>query len=109
MRYFGWMHPAAKRRRLLVETLLDAAIVLSPVTPSVSWHLHCPHCQAFALVPLALINLGVAAFWRLTAAWAGGWQSLRWVLAALILVVPFLALGRRLSSGLGPRTYRYAS
>jgi hypothetical protein len=55
VRYFGWMHPAAKRRRLIVETLLAAAIVLRPTPPALSWHLHCPHCQAFALVPLAQI------------------------------------------------------
>ena len=29
-------------------------------------------------------------------------------LAEFALVIPFLVLGRRLSAGLGPRTYRYA-
>ena len=39
------------------------------------------------LVPLALINLGTAAFWRLSAAWAGGLQSLRWFLALALVVI----------------------
>jgi hypothetical protein len=52
VRYFGWMHPAAKRRRLIVETLLAVPIVVrSPATePSAAWHLRCPHCGASALV-----------------------------------------------------------
>ncbi|MBK8478321.1 MAG: transposase [Opitutaceae bacterium] len=28
VRYFGWLHPAAQRRRLLVETLLNARIIV---------------------------------------------------------------------------------
>ena len=52
VRYFGWMHPAAKRRRLIVETLLAVPIVVrSPeAEPPDAWHLRCPHCGAFALV-----------------------------------------------------------
>ena len=51
VRYFGWMHPAAKARRRKVETLLAVVIVVSeaPDTPP-AWHLCCPHCHAFALV-----------------------------------------------------------
>lgn len=55
VRYFGWMHPAAKRRRLIVETLLAARIVVRAPTAPPSWHLCCPHCGAFALVPVARI------------------------------------------------------
>ena len=65
-------------------------------------------CWKF-LVPLALINLGTAAFWHLSA----GWEPLparlaRWALALALVLGPFLAIGRRLSAGVGPRTYRYA-
>ena len=50
VRYFGWMHPAAKRRRLLVETLLAKPIVLAPRPASPQWQLRCPQCGEFALV-----------------------------------------------------------
>jgi NADH-quinone oxidoreductase subunit H len=60
------------------------------------------------LVPLALINLGTAAFWSLTSSWAGGLQLVRWAIAVGLVVVPFVVMGRRLTAGLGPRTYRYA-
>jgi NADH-quinone oxidoreductase subunit H len=60
------------------------------------------------LVPLALINLVTASFWSLSAGWSGGWQLARWAVAVALVVVPFQLLGRRLSAGLGPRTYRYA-
>jgi NADH-quinone oxidoreductase subunit H len=60
------------------------------------------------LVPLALINLGNAAFWSLTAnlPWPG--QIARWAISIALVVLPFVAIGRRLSRGLAPRTYRYA-
>jgi len=60
------------------------------------------------LVPLALVNLFTAAFWVLSAGWAGPLAFARWVVAGALVVGPFLVLGRRLSAGLGPRTYRYA-
>jgi NADH-quinone oxidoreductase subunit H len=60
------------------------------------------------LVPLALINLGTAAFWHLSAGWTGLGQGARWAVALALIVIPFVAMGRRLSAGLGPRTYRYA-
>ncbi|MBK8478648.1 MAG: transposase [Opitutaceae bacterium] len=51
VRYFGWLHPAAKRRRLLVETLLNARIIVrEPVEAAPPWHLRCPHCEQFTLV-----------------------------------------------------------
>lgn len=68
--------------------------------------------QRFAwkfLVPLALINLVNVAFWLRTADWSGGAQVLRWTVGVALAVGPFVLLGRRLSAGLGPRTYRYAS
>jgi NADH-quinone oxidoreductase subunit H len=61
------------------------------------------------LVPLALVNLGTAAFWHLSAGWEM-WpaQLARWALALVLVAGPFLVIGRRLSAGVGPRTYRYA-
>jgi hypothetical protein len=51
VRYFGWMHPAAKARRVKVETLLSVMIVVRAKTDEPPpWHLRCPHCEAFALV-----------------------------------------------------------
>jgi NADH-quinone oxidoreductase subunit H len=61
------------------------------------------------LVPLALINLLTAAFWNLSAGWAAGAQPLRWGLALALVAIPFVLIGRRLSSGVGPRIYRYAA
>jgi len=49
-----------------------------------------------------------AAFWSLTAGWNGALQLLRWALALAFVLGPFFALGRKLSSGVAPRTYRYA-
>lgn len=50
VRYFGWMHPSANRRRAQVETLLAVVILIRPVHAD-PWHRRCPHCGAFALVP----------------------------------------------------------
>jgi len=55
VRYFGWMHPAAKRRRILVETLLATLIIVRPASEELSWHLRCPHCQA--LTPVCVAKL----------------------------------------------------
>jgi NADH-quinone oxidoreductase subunit H len=60
------------------------------------------------LVPLALLNLGLAAFWSLSFHWSGALQLVRWLIGIAIVVVPFRLLGRGLSKGLQPRTYRYA-
>ena len=60
------------------------------------------------LVPLALVNLGTAAFWSLSAAWPGPLQLVRLAVAVLLVAGPFVLLGRRLSAGLAPRTYAYA-
>ena len=60
------------------------------------------------LVPLALLNLGNAAFWHLASGWSPVMDLARWPLSIAFVVVPFILIGRRLSSGLGPRTYRYA-
>ncbi len=60
------------------------------------------------LVPLALINLGTAAFWALTPAWTGALYLARWLVALALVLGPFALMGRKLSAGYGPRTYRYA-
>jgi NADH-quinone oxidoreductase subunit H len=61
------------------------------------------------LVPLALINLGTAAFWFLTAGWSTPLQFVRWAVSLALVVVPFVVMGRRLSAGVRPRVYRYAT
>jgi NADH-quinone oxidoreductase subunit H len=61
------------------------------------------------LVPLTLINLGNAVFWYASADWTGPMQIARWVVSILIIVVPFVVIGRRLSAGVGPRTDRFAT
>jgi NADH-quinone oxidoreductase subunit H len=61
------------------------------------------------LVPLALINLLNAALWVLLADRSPALDVARWVISAALVVVPFVILGRRLSAGYAPRTYRYAS
>ena len=51
VRYFGWMHPSAKARRMVVETLLAKRIVVKAADPPPpQWHLRCPHCEGFSLV-----------------------------------------------------------
>ena len=61
------------------------------------------------LVPLALVNLVTVGFWHLSASWSRGFDPLRWAIAIALVVIPFVAMGRRLSAGLGPRTYRFAA
>jgi NADH-quinone oxidoreductase subunit H len=60
------------------------------------------------LVPLALINLGNAAFWMLSAHWAGPLQLVRWAVSLAVIVIPFVVMGRSITTGYGPRSYRYA-
>ena len=60
------------------------------------------------LVPLALLNLGNGAFWALTPDWTGPLALARWAVSAAIVVVPFVLLGRRLTTGQAPRSYGYA-
>ena len=49
VRYFGWLHPNARKRYHKVATLLDAPILLThPKPPDPPMHLRCPHCGAFA-------------------------------------------------------------
>ena len=50
VRYFGWMHPAAKARRMIVATLLAVVIVVTARADPPAWHRQCPHCGGFTLV-----------------------------------------------------------
>lgn len=61
------------------------------------------------LVPLALSNLAAAAFWALTPGWTGPLLIVRWLVGFAFVATPFALLSRRLFSGLGARTYRYAA
>ncbi len=61
------------------------------------------------LVPLALVNLVTAAFWHLSAEWKAPWQSVRWLGAAALVVLPFVFLGQNLGAKRKPRLYRYAA
>jgi len=61
------------------------------------------------MVPLALINVGTTAYWRLTGGWSGPLQAVRLAGAAVLVAGPFLLIGRRLTAGIGPRTYRFAA
>ena len=57
VRYFGWLHPAAWRRRRVVETLLAVVIVVTPPPePRPAWHLHCPHCAGFTRVRVGILG-----------------------------------------------------
>ena len=61
------------------------------------------------LVPLALSNLAAAVFWALTPGWTGPLLLVRWLVGFAFVATPFALLSRRLFSGLGARTYRYAA
>jgi NADH-quinone oxidoreductase subunit H len=63
------------------------------------------------MLPLALLNVGVAAVWHYTAVWVfPGGLALRWLLSAALVIIPYLFLVRALAGpkGYAPRTYRYA-
>jgi NADH-quinone oxidoreductase subunit H len=60
------------------------------------------------LVPLALINLLNAALWVILANRSPALDVARWGISAALVVIPFVLLGRRLTAGYAPRTYRYA-
>jgi NADH-quinone oxidoreductase subunit H len=55
------------------------------------------------------VNLVNGGLWAVTSDWTGAAGIARWVVSALLVVVPFVVLGRSLTAGYGPRTYRYAS
>jgi NADH-quinone oxidoreductase subunit H len=60
------------------------------------------------LLPMTLINLVVAAVWFFTG--QAGWNIVaRWVLGAVMLFVPYWALGRSFNHSVAKRVYRYAT
>jgi len=59
VRYFGWLHPAAKLRRMKVENLLAKVIVVRAKPPErPDWSRCCPHCRNFALVLVGILPRG---------------------------------------------------
>lgn len=50
VRYFGWWHPSAKKRRMKIENLLAKLIVVRAKTERPDWSRCCPHCRKFTLV-----------------------------------------------------------
>lgn len=59
VRYFGWLHPAAWRRRLRVDTLIGKMIVVRAARPPrPDWSRCCPHCGRFALVCIGALPRG---------------------------------------------------
>jgi NADH-quinone oxidoreductase subunit H len=57
------------------------------------------------MLPLALINIGIAGAWHFMPA---GWQ--RWIICAALVVLPYVLLARALAVGknIARRTYRFA-
>lgn len=57
------------------------------------------------MLPMALINIVVAAVWHFM---AGGWSG--WIVCSLLVFGPYVLLGRRLLEGkqISKRTYRFA-
>jgi len=57
------------------------------------------------MLPLALINIVVAGLWRFMPP-----GLVRWAVCAMLVVGPYVLLGRALFYGgkFGPRTYRFA-
>lgn len=62
------------------------------------------------MLPLALLNLVVAAVWHFTAGWSfGGAVFARWLLGAAMIGLPYVWLGNALSGGKATqRNYRFA-
>jgi hypothetical protein len=58
VRYFGWMHPSAKRRRMKVEGLLRKIILVRAKEAEPEWSRQCPHCHKFTLVYIGEIPRG---------------------------------------------------
>jgi hypothetical protein len=58
VRYFGWMHPAAKMRRMKVETLLAKPIVVREAVAEPVWHRRCPHCSTVECDRFTLVLVG---------------------------------------------------
>lgn len=60
VRYFGWMHPAATRRRMKIEGLLRKEIIVYKEPEVPDWAKWCPHCNKFTLEFYGDIPRGLA-------------------------------------------------
>jgi hypothetical protein len=58
VRYFGWVHPRARKRFFEVQTLLSVPLVLRAAEPPphAPLHLRCPHCGQPALKIIARLR-----------------------------------------------------
>jgi NADH-quinone oxidoreductase subunit H len=64
------------------------------------------------MLPMALLNLVVAAVWHFTSEWnVAGAFLWRWLLCGAMIAIPYVWLGRALTGGGKPtrRTYRFAT
>ena len=60
------------------------------------------------LLPMTLVNLFTTAVWHFTGREGWNW-SMRWLICAALLVVPWLLLSRGFEAKIGRREYRYAN
>lgn len=62
------------------------------------------------MLPMTLIVVLSAGLWRFLPAPSAGWAVIRWLVCALVIAVPYIALARALEQGkrIEKRTYRYA-
>ena len=60
------------------------------------------------MLPVALVNIVVAAIWFLLAAAGWGWVP-RWGICGAMLIVPYVLFSRAFTAMAAPRVYRYAS
>jgi NADH-quinone oxidoreductase subunit H len=61
------------------------------------------------LLPLALVNIVVAAIWHFSKTWQlPGALGLRWIICAALIAIPFVGLGRGLSKVRAKRVYQFA-
>jgi hypothetical protein len=59
VRYMGWLHPAAKLRRMRVENLVAKRIVVrAKPSERPDWSRCCPHCHKFSLMFVGLLARG---------------------------------------------------
>src|SRR5205823_6554967 len=63
------------------------------------------------MLPMTLVNVLVAGLWYFSKGWAllpFGAMPLRWFICAILLVIPYVVLGRSVYPKVAKRVYRYA-
>jgi NADH-quinone oxidoreductase subunit H len=61
------------------------------------------------MLPMTLINIVVAAIWHFSREWnIPGGVIARWAMCALLIVAPYVLLGRAFETRMAKRVYRYA-